>query len=266
VMVIIDIPYPALVSVIVGVTNVIPFFGPFIGAVPSAVLILFASPIKCLYFIILIIVLQQLDGNLIGPKIVGDSIGLSPFWVLFACTFFGSLWGVFGMLIGAPLMACIYMIVKEIVENRLHRKGLATETAEYEDLDRVDETEMFCMVVDDGQPEITEQETPPGDAPEAVTEQPEGYVPVSVKELNRAAGTEKYTADSDFEHEEPSGPVKTAKETSAKKKNPIEFLKGLKRKKCAGYLIRITDSLHLSTNLSIHSGLAFYGASSVWAR
>lgn len=148
-MSIFGIPYAILVSVIVGVTNVIPFFGPIIGAVPSGILILFASPIDCLYFLILIVVLQQLDANVLTPKIVGDSIGLSPFWVLFACTVFGSLWGVLGLLVGVPLMACIYMIVKELVEGRLHRKGLAVETDFYQTLEYVDETEMFCKVVDD---------------------------------------------------------------------------------------------------------------------
>ena len=235
-MVLLDIPYPPLISVIVGVTNVIPFFGPFIGAIPSGILILFASPVKCLYFIILIVVLQQLDGNLIGPKIVGESVGLSPFWVLFACTFFGSLWDVAGMLIAAPLMACIYMIVKELVENRLHRKGLMIETSEYEDLDRVDETEMFCLVVDNPEPD---KAAPAGeDAKDGTSEpasaKPEEYVPATIKELNRAAGTDKYSIDSDFEFEEPEKPE--VKQTPvemprAKKKNPIEFLKGLRRKK-----------------------------------
>lgn len=234
-MVLLDIPYPPLISVIVGVTNVIPFFGPFIGAIPSSILILFASPVKCLYFVILIVVLQQLDGNLIGPKIVGESVGLSPFWVLFACTFFGSLWGVAGMLIAAPLMACIYMIVKELVENRLHRKGLMTETSDYEDLDRVDETEMFCMVVDNPDPGKTAPEGGQDAAPEPAAEKPEEYVPASIKELNRAAGTDKYSIDSDFEFEEPEKPAPAKApqkdEPKGKKKNPIEFLKGLRRKK-----------------------------------
>ena len=147
-MLIFDIPYPTLVSVVVGVTNVIPFFGPFIGAIPSAILIFFASPVKCLYFLIMILVLQQFDGNVLTPKIVGNTIGLSPLWVLFACTVFGSLWGVVGMLIGVPLMASIYMIIKEIVEDKLHYKGLETDTDYYQTLDYVNETEMFCRVID----------------------------------------------------------------------------------------------------------------------
>ena len=142
-MLIFKFPYAVLISVVVGFTNIIPFFGPIIGAAPCAFLILVISPIKCLYFIIMIIVIQQLDANVLTPKIVGDSIGLSPIWVLFACVFFGSLWGVAGMLLAVPLMACIYMIVKEIVEYRLYRKGLETETSYYETLEYEDETEVI---------------------------------------------------------------------------------------------------------------------------
>lgn len=147
-MIIMDLPYATLISVFVGVTNVIPFFGPFIGAIPSAILIFFANPIQVIYFGIMIIVLQQFDGNILTPKIVGDTIGLSPLWVLFACTFFGSLWGIIGMLLGVPIMACIYMIVKEIVEDKLHDRGLTTDTDEYIALDYVDEIELFRKEVE----------------------------------------------------------------------------------------------------------------------
>ena len=140
-MTIIRLPYAVLISVIIGVTNVIPFFGPIIGAVPSAILIVCVSPLQCLYFLIMIVVLQQLDANVLTPKIVGDSIGISPIWVLFACVFFGSLWGVLGMLLAVPLMACIYMIVKEIVEYRLYRKGMMLDTDYFEALEYEDETE-----------------------------------------------------------------------------------------------------------------------------
>ena len=142
-MTLIGLPYAVLISVLVGVTNVIPFFGPIIGAVPGAFLILVSNPLQCLYFIILIVVLQQLDANVLTPKIVGDTIGLSPIWVLFGCVFFGSLWGVVGMLLAVPLMACIYMIVKEVVETRLYRKGLNIETNYYESLEYEDETEVI---------------------------------------------------------------------------------------------------------------------------
>lgn len=148
-MTVFDFPYAVLISVLVGVTNVIPFFGPYFGAIPSAILIVFVNPMQCLYFIIMIIVIQQLDCNVITPKIVGDSIGLSPFWVMLSIIVFGSLMGVVGMMIGAPLMACIYMIIKEIVESRLHKKGLKVETAEYMMIEPVDETELVCIEYDD---------------------------------------------------------------------------------------------------------------------
>ena len=101
-------PNALLVSAVVGITNVIPFFGPIIGAVPSTLLILIESPIKALWFVVFVLALQQLDGNVIGPKILGDRTGLSSFWVLFTIILFGGLWGVFGMVIGVPLFAVIY--------------------------------------------------------------------------------------------------------------------------------------------------------------
>lgn len=114
-------PNAMLVSVIVGVTNVIPFFGPFIGAVPATLLILIDSPMKALWFVVFIIVLQQLDGNVIGPKILGDHTGLSSFWVLFSILLFGGLWGVVGMIIGVPLFAVIYDLIKKFVRRGLDK-------------------------------------------------------------------------------------------------------------------------------------------------
>lgn len=116
-------PNAMLVSVIVGVTNIIPFFGPFIGAIPSALLIFIESPLKSLWFLIFIVVLQQVDGNIIGPKILGNSTGLSSFWVLFSILVFGGLWGFVGMVIGVPLFAVIYDIAKKLVFCRLKRNG-----------------------------------------------------------------------------------------------------------------------------------------------
>lgn len=136
--VILNFPYALLVSVIVGVTNVIPFFGPYIGAVPSAIIIILANPIKGLYFIIFIIILQQIDGNIIGPKILGDSTGLSAFWVVFAILVAGGLFGFVGMLLGVPTFAVIYNIVGEIVENHLKKKQLPTSTEEYIGADKID--------------------------------------------------------------------------------------------------------------------------------
>ena len=116
-------PNALLVSAVVGITNVIPFFGPIIGAVPSTLLILIESPIKALWFVLFILILQQLDGNVIGPKILGNSTGLSSFWVLFAILLFGGLWGFVGMIVGVPLFAVIYDIIKKLVIHGLKRNA-----------------------------------------------------------------------------------------------------------------------------------------------
>ena len=116
-------PNALLVSTFVGITNVIPFFGPFIGAVPSTLLIMIENPIKGLWFIVFVLALQQLDGNVIGPKILGDRTGLSSFWVLFAIVLCGGLWGVVGMVICVPMFAVIYDIVKKLVRRGLAGKG-----------------------------------------------------------------------------------------------------------------------------------------------
>ena len=116
-------PNALLVSAIVGITNVIPFFGPFIGAVPSTLLIMIEDPIKGLWFILFVLALQQLDGNVIGPKILGDRTGLSSFWVLFAIVLFGGLWGVVGMVVCVPVFAVIYDVVKKLVRRGLANKG-----------------------------------------------------------------------------------------------------------------------------------------------
>lgn len=131
IMTIFKIPYTVLISFIIGVTNIIPFFGPFIGAVPSAILILFVSPIKALWFIVIILVIQQIDGNIIGPKILGDSLGISAFWILFSLLIGGKLFGFIGLIIGVPLFVFIYSIIKDIVEGRLKKKGLPHESDEY---------------------------------------------------------------------------------------------------------------------------------------
>lgn len=124
-------PYAPLVSVVVGVTNVIPFFGPFLGAIPSAFLILLDSPIKCLYFIIFILALQQFDGNILGPKILGDSTGISSFWVIVAILVGGGLFGVLGMFLGVPIFACLYAGIRSYSAYRLRKKGLPTATSCY---------------------------------------------------------------------------------------------------------------------------------------
>ena len=114
-------PNALLISAFVGITNVIPFFGPFIGAIPSAFLILIEDPMKAVWFSLFILALQQLDGNVIGPAILGDRTGLSSFWVLFTIILFGGLWGVFGMVVGVPLFAVIYDTVKRLVRRGLYK-------------------------------------------------------------------------------------------------------------------------------------------------
>lgn len=128
---ILNMPYTPLVSVVVGVTNVIPFFGPFLGAIPSAFLILLVNPLKCLYFVLFIILLQQLDGNVIGPKILGDSTGISSFWVIVAILVGGGFFGVPGMFFGVPVFACLRLLIKWLMDRRLTRRGMPTEASAY---------------------------------------------------------------------------------------------------------------------------------------
>lgn len=135
---IMKLPYAMLISVIVGVTNIIPFFGPFIGAVPCALLILMVNPWQCLYFIIFIFILQQFDGNFLGPKILGGSTGLSGFWVIFSITLFSGLMGVAGMILGVPVFAVFYTLFCRRVNKNLKKKGMPLESEKYTDLDRVD--------------------------------------------------------------------------------------------------------------------------------
>lgn len=119
---ILRIPNALLISVFVGITNIIPFFGPFIGAVPSTLLILMEQPVKAIWFVIFVLVLQQLDGNLIGPRIMGNRTGLSGFWVLFAIILFGGMWGIVGMVICVPVFAVFYDTVKKLVKRGLMKK------------------------------------------------------------------------------------------------------------------------------------------------
>lgn len=128
---IMQMPYALLISVIVGVTNIIPVFGPFIGAVPSAFLVLLISPPKCLAFLIFIVILQQIDGNILGPRILGDSTGLSALYVMTSMLLFGKLLGFLGMVIGVPLFATLYYIVKELAEYSLRKQHLPLDTTEY---------------------------------------------------------------------------------------------------------------------------------------
>ena len=135
---ILQMPYALLVSVIVGVTNVIPFFGPFIGAIPSSLIILLVDPIKCLIFVIFVILLQQLDGNVIGPKILGNSVGINGFWVMFSIIVGAGFFGFWGMLLGVPVFVVIYAAINGCVTRKLKRSDLPWEAADYRDIDYID--------------------------------------------------------------------------------------------------------------------------------
>ena len=138
-MKIMKLPFELLISVIVGVTNIIPFFGPFIGAIPSSILVFLISPKQCLYFVILILILQQFDGNILGPKILGNSTGLPSFWVLFSILLFGGLFGFVGMIIAVPMTAVIFDLFAKLQYHRLRKKNLSPDSREYENLKRIDE-------------------------------------------------------------------------------------------------------------------------------
>ena len=155
--------YALLIAVIIGVTNIIPFFGPFIGAIPSTILIMVISPVQALYFVIFVLLLQQFDGNILGPKILGNATGLSSFWVMFAILLFGGVMGFAGMVIGVPLFAVLYSVLTEKINHLLKKRGLSVDTNDYRGHKRIDpETHAF----------VEAQETTP---------------PVSAKERRRAA-------------------------------------------------------------------------------
>ena len=145
----------ALIAVVVGITNIIPFFGPLIGAVPCALLLLLENPMHCLMFVIFIIVLQQVDGNLIGPKILGDSTGLSSFWVMFAILLFGGLWGILGMIVGVPLFAIIYDIIRHLI---------------YSGLKKHNQGELIQVYLKEWHPELSETPAPEPSPEPATTE------------------------------------------------------------------------------------------------
>lgn len=128
---ILGFPYTPLIATIIGITNIIPYFGPFIGAIPCALLILTVSPVKFLYFIVFILILQQFDGNILGPKILGESTGLASFWVLFSVTLFGGLFGFAGMVLGVPVFATLYSMVSRLSKHLLSKKDMPQETVAY---------------------------------------------------------------------------------------------------------------------------------------
>jgi predicted PurR-regulated permease PerM len=138
-MTVTKMPYVLLISVIIGVTNVIPFFGPFIGAIPSALLLLFESPTQCLYFLIFILIIHQLTGSILGPRILGVTTGLPSFWVLFSILFFGRMFGFVGMVLGVPVFALIYSLIKALIRQGLKKQELPYDTGSYNDLHHIDD-------------------------------------------------------------------------------------------------------------------------------
>lgn len=136
VLAIVKIPFAPMIAMIVGVTNVIPFFGPFIGAIPSFLIIMLESPFAALEFLIIILVIQQLDGNVIGPKVVGNAIGIGSFWVLIAVLIGGGLFGFSGMVFGVPVFAVIYRYVNKVTTKSLAKKGKKVLTSDYYSLEK----------------------------------------------------------------------------------------------------------------------------------
>ena len=131
ILTIFKMPYTILISVIIGITNIIPFFGPFFGAIPSFVIIMFVSPIKALWFLLIIFVIQQLDGNIIGPTILGQSTGIGSIWVLFSILIFGDLFGFVGMIIGVPTFAVIYYLISKYVFKKLAARDMEDVVEDY---------------------------------------------------------------------------------------------------------------------------------------
>lgn len=144
-------PYAALVSLVVGVTNVIPFFGPYLGAIPCTILIFVVDPmhiLNCVYFVIFILILQQFDGNVLGPMILGDSTGLTGFWVIFSITLFGGLFGILGMIVGVPIFAVIYAAISSVVNNSLRKKEITQETNAYMKIGAITDEGVFEYIPD----------------------------------------------------------------------------------------------------------------------
>lgn len=134
-------PYAALVSFVIGITNIIPFFGPYIGGIPCALLVLLVDPVhplNCVYFVIFLIILQQFDGNILGPKILGDSTGLAGFWIIFSITLFGGFFGVVGMVVGVPIFAVIYTAARALINQSLEGKNMPQDTELYMNVGYVD--------------------------------------------------------------------------------------------------------------------------------
>ena len=190
-------PYYPLLAAVICVTNIIPYFGPIIGAVPCVILVLTESPVKAIWIAVIILIIQQIDGNIIGPKIVGNAIGIKSLWVVISITIMGSFFGFVGMLIGAPLFSVLYTIVKEHTEKRLEKRNLPTETSAYADLNP-----------------MTVFEESVGSTPERFTETVEASLPAkrdepAVPEENAEPEPAEATANAPVENtaEEPAEPL-----------------------------------------------------------
>ena len=146
--VIAGMPYSLLIAALVGITNIIPFFGPFIGAIPSAILIFIISPVKALIFVIFIFILQQIEGNIIAPKILGNITGVSEFWVTFALLFFGAMFGLIGMLLGVPMLAVIFYVIHTLADKRSASKGYPVETDYYLEVSKYNVEEHRFEMID----------------------------------------------------------------------------------------------------------------------
>ncbi|MCI9142513.1 MAG: AI-2E family transporter [Lachnospiraceae bacterium] len=150
-------PYAILISLIIGVTNIIPFFGPFLGAIPSVVLIFVVDPmhpLNALYFAIFALALQQFDGNILGPRILGSSTGLTGFWVIFSITVFGGLFGVLGMIVGVPIFAILYAAVRSVINGMLEKKNLPGPSEEYEKVEYIDEEGLHLVPEREKRPKV----------------------------------------------------------------------------------------------------------------
>ena len=163
---ILGIPYALLISIVVGVTNIIPYFGPIIGAVPSAFLVLMLNPVKCLIFVIFIIVLQQIDGNVIGPKILGNTTGVSSLGVMLSILVGGGLFGITGMILCVPTYGVIYSFIKKATERRLREKGLPTDTQIYAGLEEIDPDSLALRMINPAEKRLPAEEKAPETAPE----------------------------------------------------------------------------------------------------
>ncbi len=192
-LVIMKMPYATVISVFVGITNIIPYFGPFIGAIPSAFILLLVSPVDMVKFLVFVLILQQFDGNILGPKIMSQTTGVSSFWVLFSILFFGGLWGIVGMIIGIPTFAVISRRINRMIDEKLEKKNLPTETAAYMELESVGFGDHH-FVYKPSAPEIEDYSNPvhftPGSAGTAAPEAaPSNAAPADAAHPAAAAGT-----------------------------------------------------------------------------